>query len=390
MFILTGVTPLSLDSNSTPVNTESKKDLAEHKIMALESLLTDLILNPSLSQIDYDPNTPGTQVQLPSFFNEDGSNEPFLITADANIIRQMLYEERTNLDPHGEDSTNDATPRLQEIQLKISEAKNRIITLVTLLQEMQLNPESNIFLGQIDQDFNLPGTQVNIDGTLQITAEANQVLQALYMARAYLGELETSKEFWKEEKKGNITDPSSPENIANLRLEILKLLYKDYIEDPNANTYLGQMDQDPNLYGIQVNIDRTLQITVGANEIQQAIRDAKELLILSKHPPKQSKPFVAGGWFAVVFLRAILRGRIDLDNYGKALGLSKEAIEAWKKSLDANNDGKLDYDDVKTLKRRLLPPVIADKIPEPGRQYNAINKKHDDAVNQYKYKEQNT
>lgn len=326
MFILTGVTALSRDSNSIPVNPNNNRDVAEHRIMALESLLTDLILNGG-GQIDYDLNTPGPQVQLPSFFNEDGSNEPFIVNEWA--VQQMLYEERNNPALGGEDPIDDATPRIQEIQLKISEAKNRIITLVTLSQEIQLNPERNIFLGQIDQDFNMPGTQVNIDGILRITAEANQVRQALYIARAYLGELETSKEFWKEEKKTKNLE-NSQEWLDGYYFKSKKHLSGDLNKD-------GLVD-----------------------------------------------------WFDVVFLRALLSGRINIDEWAKKLGLSKVEAQAMIKDLDVNGDGKVNEDDIKTLKRILLPPIWADKIPEPGRQYNAINKKHDDAVNQYKYKEQNT
>ena len=74
-------------------------------------------------------------------------------------------------------------------------------------------------------------------------------------------------------------------------------------------------------------------------------------------------------WFDVVFLRALLRGRINIDEWAKKLGLSNAEAQALKKALDVNGDGKLNDDDIKTMKRILLPPVIADKIPEPGKNY---------------------
>lgn len=314
MFILSDVTLPSSDSNSTPVNLGNRRDVAEHKIMALESLLAQLIFNPDLysDQNDQDPNHEGIQIFIPMGPNGE---EGFMVTAEANKVRELLQQERANSALEGEDPIDDVTSRIQEIKSKIHEAMNRIKILQALLKDLALNPDT-----QVDVDGNLPGTQVHIgfgggtDANGNISTDFNVVKYILEATKAYLRELKKSKQFWKKLGHGNTVNQRNENNLDGYYFKSKSYLSGDINRD-------GLVD-----------------------------------------------------WFDTVFLRAILKGRVNLEEHAKKLGLDQEAVKALKKAIDVNGDGKFDDDDIKTMKRKLLPPVIADKIPEPGDNYRGHHK----------------
>ena len=82
--------------------------------------------------------------------------------------------------------------RLAEIRGKITAAERRIRDLEALLTELILKPEESL----------TPVTgatyEVVIDNVKVTTADANQVRQQLYAARAFEGELRTAEQFWNQ------------------------------------------------------------------------------------------------------------------------------------------------------------------------------------------------
>ena len=111
----------------------------------------------------------------------------------------------SNINPLlGNTGSVNPSQRLSEIRGKIADAEKRVRDLEALLTDLIINPDK-----QVDVDGNLAGIQVHIgsgggtDGNGNINADANEVRQALYAARAYEGELRTAEQFWNQLVEGN-------------------------------------------------------------------------------------------------------------------------------------------------------------------------------------------
>lgn len=235
------VIPLSSDSDNQKVNTSNKTDVAEHKIMELESMLTDAIIN-STSKSD--------------------------LSALSREITIARNKELSLIVKSGKTADNNSTIRLMEIQGKLLRAHEA---------EIQLKSECSNDL-------------LNGWNGLDLTYAQNK----LNRLTVYKKELQKAEKFWKTiadlDAKYDITDKPTQKEVFD---ELKQCLEKGYLPDDSLRKKLlahMQLVKDEPWFN-------TLKVEV-ENEIKKKNNILLEILRknIQDHKTRNEKLFLEGAF----------------------------------------------------------------------------------------------
>ena len=179
MFILS-IVPINLktDSDTQAVNTQDEVDVAEHRVMELEALLSSLIIKQYL----------GREIS-----GVDNSS-PIAVAAALEAAKQRELELKL---ASGDTNTSDATARLTEMKRMQGWVDVRIRDLTSLYEALST------------------GTTLNYHVSGVINTDINMVANELYRALDYRALLSSSTNFWNTIVQANTQPPPTDDTTDN-------------------------------------------------------------------------------------------------------------------------------------------------------------------------------
>ena len=208
----------------------------------------------------------------------------------------------------------------------------------------------------------LKSLAANPQGEFDMNPDVNVLKQALTKVQEVKYVLHNFENFW-EKASGNDMKKIMQQPVCQKKMNLEKLAF-------DTNISREEFDAELEKYIIT---QRSRVLNGSAEERMRFIKQIIELSELKnkndKKKQSEKKPKVYGdingdgiiNWFDLIMLRAIL---------AKNTKVEKEQL----RNCDLNGDSIIDESDIALLKVFVLPKVIADNIPEPGKTYYAKNK----------------
>lgn len=198
MFIFS-IVPINLktDSDTQAVNTQDEVDVAEHRVMELEALLSSLIIKQYLGREISGVN----------------NSSPTAVAAALEVARQRELELKL---ASGDTNTSDATARLTEMKRMQGWVDVRIRDLTSLYEALST------------------GTTLNYHVSGVINTDINMVANELYRALDYRALLSSSTNFWNTIVQANTQPPPTDDTTDN----------DDTTSDTSDNTEQTKNEED--------------------------------------------------------------------------------------------------------------------------------------------------